>query len=1019
MTVVRELIAKLSVDDAQFRRDVERAAQDGAKAIQRAFAGSVRPSVDTAPFKTLETDAKAAAKTVQGAFGQSTKVSVDDTALQGVAAEARVQAKGARDALEKPIRPEVDTSAASSALRGLAALASTVGIGAILKKTIQTGLEGAGSLETARLQFQTLLGSADKANARVQELFAFAAATPFETGELIQASRVLQTFGGDALASEKSLRRIADAAAAVAAPVADVAFWMGRAVSAIQGGQPFGEAAQRLQELGLLTPQVRQEMENLQKTGASSAQVIDVLNKSFDRFAGASKNLAGTLPGVISTFKDNITLGLASAFDGKPLEQFKKGILGIGADLSGLIGNIAPDLSRLVVVLSDTLGGGLEALAPTIKAVLGLIVELADVGGGVLTESLRAVAPIITIVAEGLTATLHAIEPLTPVIAAAADAWLVYKAAAAIGDVTSLAGAGLGTLATKVGAAAAPLGGIASGLGSVAGILPQVGIAVGVGVGLWALFGNQEKEVINVQDDLIASLGDLNGALSADQIQKIAQGLDDTKGAGDKAGETFIKLAQSGKISGDTLTKALQGSKGAAKELARELGNASKTKIEPAFLSDVSADPKFKKALEATKSQIRAFAIETGQGFGDDVITAAELPKKLQTEFLKIADITKGSTAFDEISFDVVGPDARTLGAISDLIADGQKLKGASTEAADASKALAGDLGAVTESASSAADQMKRFGDLVKEQFGQLDVTERLQELQRALADFKIVDGANNPVAAFTGQLGGLDAVSRNATDSLNDLIGKSEGVIQQAIESGQPLTDVIGKYTFLRGAILQTAESHGIARDKVEEYLASVGFVPDEVTTLLKADAADGKIIVTEWAQILSAIPPDKRTAILATLDEPQRVAVQKAIDDLTKPRSATVTVHAKKGEDSTTKFLLDPFHFLAEGGYFPGRPGGYPAIVGEAGPEVVIPLNDAARARELVSESGLLRVLAGNTPSGSTSTSSTANTNITKGGAVTINFQIQATDPILAAREVEAVVTSVLARSGLPIGV
>ena len=302
MTVVRELVAKLSIDDTQFRRDVERAAQEGARSLQRAFSGTIRPDVDTSRFGQVQKDAQAAARGVEQALGKgATKVAVNDSELAAVAPKAQAAARAARTALEQPIRPVVDTAPATNALHGLAAVISTIGIGAALKQTIQTGLEGAGSLETARLQFKTLLGSATEANQRVQELFKFAAETPFETQELIQASRMLQTFGGDALASEASLRRVADAAAAVAAPVEEVGFWMGRAVSAIQGGQPFGEAAQRLQELGLLTPQVRQEMENLQKTGASSSQVIDVLNESFDRFAGSSKDLASTLPGVIST----------------------------------------------------------------------------------------------------------------------------------------------------------------------------------------------------------------------------------------------------------------------------------------------------------------------------------------------------------------------------------------------------------------------------------------------------------------------------------------------------------------------------------------------------------------------------------------------------------------------------------------------------------------------------------------------------------------------------------------------
>ena len=86
MTVVRELVAKLSIDDTQFRRDVERAAQEGARSLQRAFSGTIRPDVDTSRFGQVQKDAQAAARGVEQALGRgTTKVSVNDSELAAVA----------------------------------------------------------------------------------------------------------------------------------------------------------------------------------------------------------------------------------------------------------------------------------------------------------------------------------------------------------------------------------------------------------------------------------------------------------------------------------------------------------------------------------------------------------------------------------------------------------------------------------------------------------------------------------------------------------------------------------------------------------------------------------------------------------------------------------------------------------------------------------------------------------------------------------------------------------------------
>src|SRR5580765_2146687 len=63
----------------------------------------------------------------------------------------------------------------------------------------QQGIAFNASLETTTLQFKTLMGSADEATKHVQDLFKIGAQTPFETSEIIQASKSLEVFGGAAL----------------------------------------------------------------------------------------------------------------------------------------------------------------------------------------------------------------------------------------------------------------------------------------------------------------------------------------------------------------------------------------------------------------------------------------------------------------------------------------------------------------------------------------------------------------------------------------------------------------------------------------------------------------------------------------------------------------------------------------------------------------------------------------------------------------------------------------------------
>jgi uncharacterized phage infection (PIP) family protein YhgE len=159
--------------------------------------------------------------------------------------------------------------------------------------------------ETFRVQFETLLGSQSEAQKRIDELAKFGVETPFELSEIVQADRLLQTFGGTALATGDNLRRIGDSAAAVNAGFQEVSFWTGRMYSAMMGGQPFGEASMRLQELGIMSGDVRQKLEEMQKSGADGAELWAYYASVVDeKFGGAMDRLSKTLGGVMSNLAD-------------------------------------------------------------------------------------------------------------------------------------------------------------------------------------------------------------------------------------------------------------------------------------------------------------------------------------------------------------------------------------------------------------------------------------------------------------------------------------------------------------------------------------------------------------------------------------------------------------------------------------------------------------------------------------------------------------------------------------------
>jgi hypothetical protein len=203
-------------------------------------------------------------------------------------------------------------SIAAGSVAGLAALgaAGAAGLGAF----VISSSKAASNVESLTMQFETLLGGADAAGKRMEEITKFAASTPFEIAELAITSKLLQTLGGDLLATGDGLRMVGDAAAISGQPIAEVGLHIGRIFNAITSGTSAGESIARLQELGLMSGTVKRQFEDLaaaQKKGEAqtmtSAEALAKLKDVFRATDGAMARLAATTEGKLSNLGDNVT----------------------------------------------------------------------------------------------------------------------------------------------------------------------------------------------------------------------------------------------------------------------------------------------------------------------------------------------------------------------------------------------------------------------------------------------------------------------------------------------------------------------------------------------------------------------------------------------------------------------------------------------------------------------------------------------------------------------------------------
>lgn len=260
-----------------------------------------------------------------------------------------------------------------SMLKGLTSLkAGMIGLAAFAGgKFVQSFIKAGSEVEDLTTQFKTLLGSTGAAQNRIKELSKFAQTTPFQLTDLAQASKLLQQFGGTALATGDSLRMVGDAAAVTATrDIAGVAMWVGRAYDALKANRPIGEASARLQELGLISGEVRAKIEALQKQ-ARGKEAWKVLEAQLKTNSGAMEELSKTASGLTSTIKDQLAAAMRQMLSGGAWQGYKNLLQNIVNLMNSWIDSgVFVRIGRAFQVLS----GIVQMLALQIRAAFELIV---------------------------------------------------------------------------------------------------------------------------------------------------------------------------------------------------------------------------------------------------------------------------------------------------------------------------------------------------------------------------------------------------------------------------------------------------------------------------------------------------------------------------------------------------------------------------------------------------------------------------------------------------------------------
>lgn len=304
------------------------------------------------------------------------------------------------------------------------------------------GLSVASNFEDASTTLTTLYGDVDTAKAKFQDLSAFAAQTPFEFPELLDATVKLKAYGIEA---GDYLKILGDTASGMGKSLNDT-------VEALADAQT-GEF-ERLKEFGIKALEItKKNAEQLgvsaeeagktalmytDKYGKQQVEVVDRNNREMitstitgiwnEKYAGAMEQRSKTMSGMLSTLKDNMSMALADlvGFDMQTMEVQAlslmgviSSLVGVGIGLTGWLSGVSEPVQTFITVVGVAVGAIslLSAGFVAYGAILPMVTTAQTALGVSLTAALWPVAA--GVAALGLLAAgLYVLEEKTGLVSA-------------------------------------------------------------------------------------------------------------------------------------------------------------------------------------------------------------------------------------------------------------------------------------------------------------------------------------------------------------------------------------------------------------------------------------------------------------------------------------------------------------------------------------------------------------------------------------------------------------------------
>ncbi|MCM8901331.1 tape measure protein [Caldicoprobacter algeriensis] len=255
-----------------------------------------------------------------------------------------------------------------------------------IQNSIGAGMQFNATLQQSKIAFDTMLGSAEKANTLLQQLSEFAAKTPFEFPELVDAAKRMLAFGFSAEQIIPTLKSVGDAAAGLGLSGAEGIQRLLIALGQMRAkGKVTAEEMMQLTEAGVPAWEIL-----AQAMGKSTAEVMQLTSKGLipadkaiqaliagmeQRFPNMMEKQSQSFNGLMSTLRDNLNIVFGQimkpVFDWLTNTALPNAVAAVGrfADAIKNGSNIAlafreavktmfpPDIANIILNITDKITG--------------------------------------------------------------------------------------------------------------------------------------------------------------------------------------------------------------------------------------------------------------------------------------------------------------------------------------------------------------------------------------------------------------------------------------------------------------------------------------------------------------------------------------------------------------------------------------------------------------------------------------------------------------------------------------